>query len=102
IQGHLRIDGEEVLHLHAHQGSVPELWSVRPQSRRVPKPQGYASSNCGTLNPAEGHPCTPCCTLRKGPHNTYSKECELKFYKPQKTTARPKQESRQVRVSSHS
>ncbi|CAN7946263.1 unnamed protein product, partial [Ixodes hexagonus] len=67
-----------------------------------PKPKGYACSTCGTPNPAEGHSCTPCCALCKGPHKTYSKECEMKFYKPDKTTTPPKRESRQVRVSSQS
>lgn len=57
---------------------------------------------CGTPNPAENPPCTSPCALCKGSHKTYSKECELKFYKSEKTTAPPKRESGQVRVSSHS
>ncbi|EEC02531.1 hypothetical protein IscW_ISCW001606 [Ixodes scapularis] len=104
MHGHRQIDGGEVLHLHAYQGSVLNCGAVGHRVDVYPssKPQEYACSTCGTPNPAEGHPCTPCCALCKGPHNTYSKECELKFYNPQKTTTPSKQESRQVRVSSHS
>lgn len=51
-----------------------------------PKPRGYACAICGRPNPTEDHPCTPVCALCKGPHQTYAKECQLKFFRPDKQT----------------
>ncbi|KAH9383911.1 hypothetical protein HPB48_025803 [Haemaphysalis longicornis] len=49
-----------------------------------PKPKGYACAICGRPNPTEEHPCTPVCVLCKGSHQTYAKECPLKFFRPDK------------------
>ncbi|KAH9384520.1 hypothetical protein HPB48_026528 [Haemaphysalis longicornis] len=49
-----------------------------------PKPKGYACAICGRPNPAEEHPCSPVCALCKGSHQTYAKECPLKFFRPDK------------------
>ncbi|KAG0414586.1 hypothetical protein HPB47_008282 [Ixodes persulcatus] len=46
--------------------------------------EAYLKEPTKTICRAEGHPCTPRCALCKGPHKTYSKEYELKFYKARK------------------
>lgn len=49
---------------------------VCPNSSAQPRPR---CSSCGTVNPAEAHPCSPRCIVCEGPHVTGTADCPKRF-----------------------